>query len=62
MNRPWEINPTVGELDGEPLTGYWPKSRPIGEKIVGGTLMDTPLEWTASSAFPVLQRPHVVRF
>ena len=62
VNGPWVISQTGGSLGCEPRTASLPKSRLAMERVVGGTLMDTPLDRRASSAVPVLQLPNVVRF
>ena len=62
VNGPWDISQTGGSLGCEPRTASLPKSRLTMERVVGGTLMDTPLDRRASSAVPVLQLPNVVRF
>ena len=53
---------TGRSLGCEPRTGSLPKSRPKAERVVGGTLMDMPLDRRASSAVPVLRCPDVARF
>lgn len=52
----------VGRLGCEPCSGCWAKSGPMTERVVGGTLMDTPLEQRAASPLPRLQRPQVAAF
>ena len=43
-----------GFLDCETRSGCWSKSRPMAERIVGGTLMDTALDKRAASPVPGL--------
>ena len=62
MNRFWDISQTGRALGCEPCTCCWPKSCPMAERVVDGTLMDTPLDRRASSAVPGLQLHHVARF
>ena len=62
VNISFMISRKGGALGYKPRTGYWLKYRPMAEKVVDGTLMDTPLGQRASSAVPGLQRPHVATF
>ena len=48
-----------GPLGFETRSGYWAKSRPLAERVVGSTPMDIPLDQRAASLLPEIQRPHV---
>ena len=60
VNGPWDISQTGRALGWEPRTGCWP--RPMAERVVDGTLMDTSIDRRTSSMVPGLQLHHVARF
>ena len=53
---------TGRSLGCEPCTGCWPRSRPMAERVVDGTLVDMSLDWRATFTVPALLHPQVARF